>query len=62
MMAEVLSNLVITRVYSASTIYNEKNTCARRSNRPCWAMVYKYEGETVYEANGERCLSNATIP
>lgn len=54
----VLSNLVITKVYSASTMYNEKNTKGKRKYRPCWAIVIKYEGETIYTANEKQYVSN----
>ena len=53
-----LSDLIISKVYSASTLYTEKNTKIKRSNRSCWAIVIKYEGETVYTSNKKTYLSN----
>lgn len=53
-----LSNLVIEKVRSVSTMYNPENTSQRRNDRPCWAAVIKYEGETVYISNGKRILSD----
>ena len=57
---DVLSNLVITKVSSVSTMYTPEDTKLRKSNRPRWAIVLKYEGETVYTSNGKQFLSNAT--
>lgn len=56
---DVLSNLVITKIYSATTMYTEKNTKTKRTNRPCWAIVIKYEGETIYTSKENSYLSNA---
>lgn len=56
---DVLSNLIITKVYSATTMYNEKTSKTKRINRPSWALVIKYEGETIYTSNGNTYLSNA---
>ena len=58
MYSDVLSNLIITKVYSVTTLYSEKNTKIQRNNRYCWAIVIKYEGETVYTANNKSYLSN----
>ena len=53
-----LANLVITKVHSASTLYTPQNTKLKRNDRQRWAVVIKYEGETVY-TSGEKCfLSN----
>ena len=58
MSAELLSNLVITKVHSVSTLYNPENTKQKRNNRQRWAVVIKYEGETVYISNGKQFLSD----
>lgn len=58
MSTDILSNLVITRIHSVSTLYNPKNAKGKRNDRPCWAVVIKYEGETVYTANGKQFLSD----
>ncbi|MBE6600605.1 MAG: helix-turn-helix transcriptional regulator [Ruminococcaceae bacterium] len=58
MKIEILSNLVITKVYSVSTFYNPKNTKLKRTDRQRWAVVIKYEGETVYYSNGKQFLSD----
>lgn len=39
-------------------MYNEKNIKTKRINRPCWAIVIKYEGETLYYSNGKTYISN----
>ena len=60
MNTELLSNLVITKVISVSTMYSPQGKGAKRSNRSRWAVLIKYEGETVYTSNGKRQLSDAT--
>lgn len=55
---KILSNMVITKIHSISTMYNEKGTCSKRKNRPLWAFVIKYEGETCYISNGKKYISN----
>lgn len=54
----ILSNLVITGVRSVSTLYSPKNKRARRVCRPLWAIILKYEGETVYTSGGKKYLSD----
>ena len=58
MSMDFLSNLVITKVHSVSTLYNPKNKKMKRNDRPQWAIVIKYEGETVYTSNGKHFLSD----
>lgn len=58
MSVDVLSDLVITKVHSVSTLYTPKNTRIKRKDRPSWAVVIKYEGETVYTSNGKKFLSD----
>ena len=60
MNSDILSNLVITRFLSASDMYNSENTRTKRTDRPSWAMVMKYEGETEYYNNGAKYVSNVT--
>lgn len=55
---ELLSDLIITGIYSATTMYTEKNTKIKRNNRPNWAVVIKYEGETLYISKGKTYLSD----
>lgn len=55
---EILSDLIITKVYSATTMYTEKNAKTERNNRPNWAIVIKYEGETLYISKGKTYLSD----
>ncbi len=59
MNADILSNLVITRVHSASTLYTPENVKLIRKDRPRWAVVIKYEGETIYTSGGKHFLSDA---
>ena len=58
MNTELLSNLVITKVHSVSTLYTPEKTKLKRNDRQRWAVVIKYEGETVYTSNGKRFLSD----
>lgn len=60
MVKSLLTDLVITDIYSASTLYSPQGKGSRRTNRPCWAAVIKYEGETVYLSNGKKFLSDAS--
>lgn len=55
-----LSNLLITKVYSVSTMHtlNSNNRIVRK-RRPNWGLIIKYEGETVYKNQGKEYLSNA---
>lgn len=55
----LLYNLNIKKVYSIFTINTEKNKTMRRVNRPNWAIILKYEGETIYKSNGKTYISNA---
>ena len=58
MSTDILANLVITKVHSVSTLYTPKNTKLKRNDRQCWAVVIKYEGETVYTSNGKQFFSD----
>lgn len=40
-------------------MYNKENVENRRNNRERWAIILKYEGETVYFSRGKQYLSNA---
>ena len=55
---DVLSNLIIDKIDSVSTIYTEENASARRRNRQRRELVIKYEGETRYTSNGKDYISN----
>jgi len=50
---DILSDLIITKIYSATTMYTEKNVKNKRNNRSRWAIVIKYEGETLYLSKGK---------
>ena len=58
-MENILSKLTISKVYSAATIFSETGVTKRRNNRPCFALIFKYEGETVYQCGRESTISNA---
>jgi AraC-like DNA-binding protein len=58
MSINLLSNLIITDVRSVSTMHSLKTSGQKRNNRPRWAVIVKYEGETVYESKGKRFLSD----
>ena len=58
MSTDILANLVITKVHAVSTLYTPKNTKLKRNDRQRWAVVIKYEGETVYTSNGKQFLSD----
>ena len=54
----ILSNLIITDFFSATTMFTQKNTKARKENRCNWAVVIKLEGETEYICNEKKYISN----
>ena len=55
----IFYNLTINKVYSIFTINTEKNKTMRRINRPRWAIILKYEGETIYKNKNKTYISNA---
>ena len=55
----VLSNLIITKFHLASTMYNSETQKIKRTDRRCWAMILKFEGETIYYNNGNTYISNS---
>lgn len=57
-MKNKLSDLVIKKVYSATTMYSDGASKGDRTNRPSWAVVIKYEGETIYSQEKEIFISN----
>lgn len=61
-MNENLSKLIINKVYFVTTMYNEKGAYSKRKNRPNWAVVIKYEGETVYYQGERKIISNYNNP
>lgn len=54
----ILSNLIITDYKFSTTMYTEQGKSTLRESRPLWAVVIKYEGETVYTSIGKRYLSD----
>ena len=57
-----LTDMVITGVHSASTLFSPENKGGRRLGRACWAVVLKYEGQTHYRCGGKDYLSDALHP
>ena len=55
---DILSNIIITRIVSISTLYNDEGISRTRHNRQLWAIIVKYEGESQYICNGKKYLSN----
>jgi len=58
MNTDILSNLVITKVCSVSTVYTLQNAKTTKKDRARWAVVIKFEGETIYTSNGKQFLSD----
>ena len=58
MRKNILSDLIITKVFSVSTMYTQAGYFNQRKDRPRWAIIIKYEGETEYISNGISYLSN----
>ncbi len=57
-MLKLLSKMTLTKIYSATTVFSEKGPVMKRENRPCWAIILKYEGETVYRCGEQTVISN----
>ena len=55
-----LSDLVITKICSVATMYNDAGKHMRKIDRPRWGLIVKYEGETIYTQNGTQLRSNAS--
>ena len=58
----ILEEIKINRVLTAISSYNETNAKKSRHDRPCWAMILKYEGETQYTCGGKKYISNPSNP
>lgn len=58
MFEEILSNLTIKKVYSATSVFTNTNAKNKRIYRERWAIIIKFEGETVYHTNGKTYVSN----
>ncbi len=57
-----LSNLIITKVFSATTMYNETGAGGKRTDRSNWAVLIRYEGKTVYTQGSRKIISNINNP
>lgn len=59
---ELLSNLTVTAVRTVATLFSPAGAGNVRKDRPCWAIVLKHEGETVYTVNGLTYRSDRLHP
>ena len=59
MKKNILSDMIITKIISTSTIYTEAGAKVKRTERSAWAFVLKFEGETVYKQNNRTLSSNS---
>ncbi len=53
-----LSDLIIKKLISVNIISTPTGETSVRHNRACWALLIKYEGETVYTSGGKSIISN----
>ncbi len=58
MKTEDLSDLIIEGVVHITTIYTEAGSKGKRSERERWAIIQKFEGETVYRSKEKEYLSD----
>lgn len=58
METDFFTDLVIQRVVCVNNVYTQKNAGTRRVVRERSAIIFKYEGETVYTCGGKTILSN----
>jgi len=56
---DFLSDLIINDIRVATTSFTETGACASRRNRSNWAILLKFEGQTIYQIpSGEEFISN----
>lgn len=53
-----LSNLIINDIISVNNIFSTTGKSSERKNRACWALLIKYEGETIYSHENKKVKSN----
>lgn len=53
-----LSNLIINNIISVNEILTTSGGSSARHNRSCWALLIKYEGETIYTCKNKQLKSN----
>lgn len=58
MNTEILFDIIVKNINAVFSVFTEKDKIAKRNNRPCWAIVLKYEGETIYTCAGKKLVSN----
>jgi AraC-like DNA-binding protein len=54
----VLNNIIVKKINSVLNIHTKVNRLVRRKDRPYWAVIIKYEGETIYFNKGKQFVSN----
>ncbi len=57
-MVDLLSNLIIEDILTVTRMFSDTGAYAKRENREVWAMIIKYEGETVYKNANKIIVSN----
>lgn len=58
-----VSNLVVTKVFSANRLLNSPvGITTNRENREGWAIVLKMEGKTIYTVEGEPVVADSLHP
>lgn len=57
-MDKVIQNLIIEKIVSVASIYTEAGVRVKKKNRPYWAILIKYEGETEYYVGNKKTVSN----
>lgn len=53
-----LSDLIIKKLISINAVSSATGETSQRRNRACWALLIKYEGETIYTSGGKSIISN----
>lgn len=54
-----MKNILITNVKSISCTFSSSDSGGRRNNRTNHALIFKFEGETIYDSNHKIIISNA---
>ena len=55
---QILFDIEINKINAVYSLHSEQNKERTRSNRPCWTILLKYEGETIYTNKGKTYISN----
>lgn len=53
-----IETLTLTNVHAVNRFYNSSEAHGRQACRPRWALIFRYEGRTLYRSGGHTLLSD----